>query len=111
MMFAVVVMAGCKKDKDETSKFEGTYKGTYTGGDKGSLIVDVDASGNISGTSLSSNTLEAFGITGKVDNNGSFTGSTDIGTEFKGAFSGSNASGTYSNTSLSISGNWTATKQ
>jgi hypothetical protein len=112
-LFVIVIgFAACKKDDDTAAvSYAGSYKGSYTGGDAGSLLVDVDASGNLKGTAVSSMTLEAFGITGKVDPSGKFTGSTAIGTVFIGTFTASSVTGTWSNTSLKLNGSWTGNKE
>jgi hypothetical protein len=96
VLLASIGFAGCKKDStpNPAVNYSGTYKGTYSGGDSGSLVVAVDAKGVVSGTSVSSNTLEAFAITGGVASDGSFGGVTDIETTFNGKILGNTASGT-----------------
>lgn len=114
LIIAASYFLGCKKSENDAqskSQFQGKWKGTYAGGDKGGLSVDVDANGNLKGTSVSSNTLEAFGMTGNVDSNGSFSGTTEIGTTFTGKFTTALVNGTWSNTSLKFSGTWVGTKQ
>ena len=114
LLIATTCFAGCKKSDNDTqsaSQLKGTWKGTYAGGDKGILSVDVDAKGNLKGTSVSSNTLETFSMTGTVDSNGTFSGTTEIGTTFTGKFTATSANGAWSNTALKLNGTWVASKQ
>jgi uncharacterized lipoprotein NlpE involved in copper resistance len=108
-----ILFVGCSKKNEvkPESKFKGSWTGTYSGGDKGSIAVDIDASGNLKGASVSSMTLESFGITGTVDANGAFTGKTEIGTTFTGNFTTSAVAGTWTNTGLKLSGAWSGSKK
>jgi uncharacterized lipoprotein NlpE involved in copper resistance len=114
LLIATTCIVGCKKSDDDTknkSQFQGTWRGTYAGGDKGALSVDIDANGNLKGASVSSNTLEAFGMTGTVDDNGTFTGVAESGSTFTGKFTNATANGTWNNTSVKLSGTWVGDKQ
>lgn len=76
----------------------GTYGGEYEGDDTGAWEMEIDADGNVTATSTSSLTADAYSLTGTVKSSGeglSFTSTVD-GVKFDGTIARNG----------SISGNW-----
>ncbi len=106
-----VIASGCsKKDDPETNDFIGTWAGTYTGeDDSGSWWAEIDANGDVTGGASSSVVIASFQLLGTISPEGEFTataGSASNGTLFTGQFTDTEASGTWSNSSLGFSGTW-----
>jgi hypothetical protein len=74
--------------------FSGTYSGDFTGDDVGTWTADIDADGNVTGSSLSSKTDDAFSLTGTVETSGALHFSTSLGPDFTGTIA---ADGSISN--------------
>lgn len=108
-----ILFAGCSKKNEPTpeSKFKGEWTGTYLGGDEGGITIEINASGNINGFSYSSFKLGIDRLTGVVDENGEFQGSTESGSKFLGKINGTSANGTWSNATLKLNGTWKGSKK
>jgi hypothetical protein len=62
----------------------GDYAGDYTGDDAGSWEASIDPDGNVTGSSLSKVTADAFNLTGTVATNGTLKFSATLGLDFTG---------------------------
>jgi len=66
----------------------GTYGGDYTGDDAGTWSIEIDTEGNVTASSVSTVTADAFSMTGSVESNGhGLTFSVTSGPKFDGAIS------------------------
>jgi len=106
-----LIASGCsKKDDPESIDFTGTWVGTYTGdNDSGSWTAIIDANGDVTGNATSGLSPASFDLVGTITPQGAFTataGSASNGTVFTGEFTDTEASGTWSNSSLGFSGTW-----
>jgi hypothetical protein len=117
LLLAMVVftlgLTSCKDD--EYKAYEGTWAGTYSGGDEGVWRVNINSDGEISGEARASSFSNVpFTITGNVSTNGQLNAEVNIfiGTlDFTGHLSGNSANGVWENKDQNISGTWTGTKQ
>ena len=98
------------------STYQGTWTGTYSGGDSGTCpALAVSKLGVLSGQCTSAalgNALTTVGGAISANGQASFVaGTASTGATFAGTFSATTASGTWTNTSASLSGGWSASKQ
>ncbi len=116
LLIAAAIILGLSSCKDDEYKeYEGTWAGTYTGGDTGSWRVNVDDEGKITGL-LTPDSLGNFNfdITGSVNTDGSLSAEVNVfitTVNFTGTLSGNNGSGVWQNAAQGIQGTWTGTKQ
>lgn len=110
------LLAGCKKDEN-TSRFAGTWKGTYIGSnDNGYFQFTVDDGGNVNASSLSSPTSTVLTGKGNATSSGNLTvalGIATSGATFTGTISDTTATGSWENksTGTSYTGTWKTSKQ
>jgi len=117
----VVFFVAC--EEDDVKPFEGTWKGTYSGGDSGTWEATVTYSSNdgvgvVIGTTTSSNAIWGGNsqIAGALGSDGTITaaiGTTNDGGEWVGKFEKTHASGSWKGkdqNGSSIEGTWTGKK-
>ena len=109
-------------EEDDVKPFEGTWSGTYTGGDSGTWEATVtyssdDGVGVVTGTTTSSNAGGGNSqIAGALGSDGTITaaiGTTNDGGEWLGKFEKKDASGTWKSkdpNGNSVEGTWTGKK-
>lgn len=95
--------------------YAGDYSGTFTGGDSGTWNVNVDSSGNITGSLYSNEDTENYWISGSVISSGNtnlIAGDVYTGATFTGTINyvTGHISGTWENTYWSISGTFSGEK-
>ena len=118
----VVFFVAC--EEDDIKPFEGTWAGTYTGGDSETWEATVTYSSNdgvgvVTGTTTSSNAIWGGNsqIAGALGSDGTITaaiGTTNDGGEWVGKFEKNDASGTWKGkdqNGASIEGTWTGKKK
>ena len=117
-MFTAAV--GCSDEETPVVQEEtnhqamGVWVGSFTGGDSGNWELTVDKDGLFSGEVYSNNGQAFHPITGEIDENGVMTAIIDVSgviLDFTGQQTGSNASGTWGNPSINLTGTWTGTKK
>ncbi len=112
MLMLFFAASACKKNPYEN--YEGSWSGTYQGGDSGSWNVNIDDEGKISGTAESDSVPDfPFDFDGQLSEDGDFDASVDLfftTAEFEGKIDGSNASGTWKNEGDQINGTWSGKK-
>lgn len=119
-LFIVITAAiSCSEDttpvveEDPTHEAMGDWEGTFSGGDNGTWKMIVDKDGLFEGEVYSNNGQSYHPLSGSIDENGAMTAEIDInGTilDFSGQQSGTQASGTWGNASINITGTWTGAK-
>ena len=109
-------------EEDDLKPFEGTWSGTYTGGDSGTWEATVtyssdDGVGVVTGTTTSSNAGGGNNqIAGALGSDGTITaaiGTTNDGGEWLGKFEKKDAAGTWKGkdpNGSSVEGTWTGKK-
>jgi len=115
----LIFLNSCSNNDDNNSTpaftYQGNWSGTYTGTqDNGIWNANVNSSGVVTGTATSSVFTESYQLNGTVSNIGVFNatfGTSSVGGQFNGQMNETNASGTWTNTSANMNGNWTGTKQ
>ena len=115
----LLFLNSCSSNDDDNSPttftYQGNWSGTYTGTeDNGNWSATVNSSGVAIGTATSSVFSESYQLNGTVTNAGVFSatfGTSSVGGQFNGQMSGTNANGSWINTSANMNGNWTGTKQ
>jgi len=123
MTLLVMTAASCSKDDDTTTQptanndsiYMGSWEGVFTGGDNGTRTMEVDKEGKLAGSLTSGNTGTTHPFTGTFDSKGDISTTIDVAgviLDFEGSGSadGKTASGTWENTSISISGVWSGAK-
>lgn len=112
----LITLFSCSKKDDVTpSAYQGNWTGTYSGQkDNGIFSIVINSIGAVSGTTTSTNFSQTFDIKGNVSSSGQFSataGTSTSGATFSGQMTSTSATGTWSNSSLGFSGNWTGTKK
>ena len=120
LIFALLTVGlfACKDDappvKTETEEpvtYDGSWPGSYSGNDNGTLDIFVDVDGVISGFGKSNVTTATFTITGSINDQGEFVNvKSDIGTDFIGSLTATSGSGTWINDATNTAGKWTVRK-
>jgi hypothetical protein len=110
-----LLMVSCSKDNVTTDfEYKGPWSGTYTGdGDSGTWSATINEDGTVTGSATSTGYGVTYNMSGTINSEGEFNataGSVSTGTEFVGQFDGNSASGTWSNSTLQMSGTWTGTR-
>ncbi len=118
LVFMSMLSINCSSDDDNSSDtlaYEGEWSGTYTGAqDNGSWTMQINTDGTVSGTATSEVFNGTYTVSGFVQENGDLTatvGNASSGALFTGQLDGSNASGTWNNTTANMSGEWSGTQQ
>jgi len=96
-----------------TSDVEGMWVGTFSGLDRGTWSMVVDANGKITGTA-NSNRFGSLDLVGAIVGNGSLTataGGASSGATFEGTFKDGKGEGKWVNVSQSLNGSWTGAKK
>ena len=105
-------MSSCK----DSSPFEGTWSGTFSGNDSGTWLVLIDSDGKVSGTAHS-NSSNDYAVEGIVTSNGELSatlGTTSSGGQFSGVLDDNGmGSGTWSTPIwfITYDGTWIGSKQ
>jgi hypothetical protein len=115
----LLFLNSCSNNDDDNSSqpsaYQGNWSGTFTGTqDNGTWSANVNSSGVVTGTAISSVFSVSYQLNGTVTNNGVLSatmGTSSVGGQFNGQMNGTNANGTWINTSANMNGNWTGTKQ
>lgn len=113
-----IMLFACKKsdNSNNNSNFAGTWKGSYSGSEKGTWIMIIDNGGKVTGYITREYGGAAAEATGFVTQNGDISmavGASDIGATFKGKLVNGSGSGTWENPSYRSdwNGTWTGIKQ
>ena len=117
IILAMITLSCSSNDDNDnpTSEFQGIWTGTYSGeADSGTWTANIDSNGEVTGNTNSSVFNVSLQLNGNISSNGAFTataGSASNGAEFNGQMTGTNGSGTWTNTNAGFSGNWSGSKQ
>lgn len=91
----------------EPLDYSGVWSGNFSGGDEGLLEMTVSADNSMTGRGYSTNIKQYFTFSGNLNTDGYLDGAeSSLKTTFIGQFADSTASGTWSNASGSIKGEW-----
>jgi len=111
------LILSCDKDDpidvNPFDQYQGNWGGSYTGGDNGTWMAAIDTEGNVSGSASSNVFNQTYILEGTVSETGVFTatvGTATSGAIFTGNIDGNNVTGTWSNSSAMLSGEWRGTK-
>lgn len=109
----VVSFSACGDDDGPCigdNAFEGSYEGTYSGGDFGEFEATVDSCGQVTGEAFSFADDESYGISGDVSEEGDLVfvaGSVSSGATFTGTIDQTGfVQGTWSNSSTGEAGSF-----
>ena len=112
----ILIVSSCSNDEEADtidSKLVGSWSGTYSGDDRGVWTVNVNASGQVTGTATSTFTTDSAAISGSVSSNGTLSATlgNSENREFVGLLEEDNtASGTWVDTQRDQSGTWAGQK-
>ena len=116
IFFMILIVSSCSNDEEADtidSKLVGSWSGTYSGDDRGVWTVNVNASGQVTGTATSTFTTDSAAISGSVSSNGTLSATlgNSENREFVGLLEEDNtASGTWVDTQRDQSGTWAGQK-
>ena len=119
LTLCTIAFVSCNEDEApvaptpaDTFAYDGNWLGTFSGDDQGTLDIDIDNEGVVTGSGFSQNLSQSFAITGTVSETGELKASnTSIQSTFSGTLADSTATGTWTNTPSSASGTWEVKKQ
>jgi len=112
----ILIGSSCSNDEEADtidSNLVGSWSGTYSGDDRGVWTVNVNASGQVTGTATSTFTTDSAAISGSVSSNGTLSATlgNSENREFVGQLEEDNtASGTWVDTQRDQTGTWVGQK-
>lgn len=110
-----ILVCSCSKQELPSISYTGNWKGIYSGQDNGTITINIDNAGTVTGTAYSIQYNELSQITGSISSTGTIsattTGTVTSGTKFTGNCTVNNGSGTWNNPIVNMNGSWSASKQ